>query len=373
MEEQQTITGLVLNSGAPGTFDDNGGDFDILREAVITAGLDGVLNSPDVNLTVFAPQDAAFVGLAQALGYTGSDEQGSLGFIVEALTLLGGGNPIPLLTDILSYHVLGSEVTSADVVGLGNGAEIETLLGSSLTLNLESDPPSLGDADPGIDDPGLIVFDQDASNGIVHVLDGVLLPVSVTGILSQPDTDFILGNKSDEFFFTGDGNDFIQGAGGRDLIIAGSGNDVALGGTGNDRLFGWSGNDTLRGDEGHDRIFGGNGADIVDGGTGNDRLLGGKGNDTLDGGAGNDTMFGGRGSDTFVYENGHGDDWVIGFRSGQDKIDLSGYEGVTGFDDIEHNISTRFFRTEIEFDDGGSLNLTGFGARHLTEDDFLFA
>lgn len=355
MDEQQTITGLVLNSGAPGTFDDVSNDFDILREAVITAGLDGVLNDPSVNLTVFAPEDSAFVSLAQTLGYSGSDEEGSLGHIVEALTLLGGGNPIPLLTDILTYHVLGTEVTSAQVTALDDGTEIETLQGGSLTLNLESDPLSLGDADPAFDDPGLIAFDVDASNGIVHVLDGVLLPVPVSAILGQPDTDFILGDDSDEFYFTGRGQDFIQGGGGRDVIGTGSGNDVALGGAGNDLMFGAGGNDTLRGDEGRDKIFGGKGSDLIDGG------------------AGNDTLITGWGKDTVEFENGDGVDWILDFRIGKDKIDLSGYDGVSGFHDIEHDISGSWFRTKIELDDGDTLLLAGVRAHQLSDHDFIFA
>ena len=354
-DDTQTITGLVLESGAPGEFDKNSEDFDILREAVLAADLGDALNNPDAMLTLFAPRDSAFIGLAQQLGYTGSDEAGSLSYIVKALTLLGGGDPIPLLTQILTYHVVGDAFTLEQVAGLGNGAEIPTLQGGTLELNLESTPPSLGDADDGIKDPGLVAFDTIASNGVIHELDGVLLPVSVTNILSQKNTDFVLGDDTDEFIFTGRGQDFIHGGGGKDVIRAGSGDDVALGGAGNDVIFGGRGADVLRGDEGNDKIFGGRGADLIDGGAGNDKL------------------FGGRGPDTFVYEEGDGDDWIFGFRAGQDKIDLTGYDGITSFEDIEDDISGRFFRTEIEFDDGGSITLAGVRAHQLSEEDFIFA
>ncbi|MDP5215781.1 fasciclin domain-containing protein [Ruegeria sp. 2205SS24-7] len=355
MDATQTLTGIVLNSGAPGTFDNNNGDFDLLREAVITAGLADALNDDAASLTVFAPTDAAFIGLASALGFDGDDEAGALTHIVEALTLLGGGDPIPLLTDVLTYHVVNGAFDLEAVAGLGNGAEIGTLQGGAVTLNLESMPPSLGDADDGIADPGLIAFDIKATNGIIHVLDGVLLPVSVTGILSQPDTDFILDDDGNSFNFTGRGNDFIDGNGGRDIIWAGSGNDIVLGGTGNDVIGGGRGKDILRGDEGHDKIFGGGGKDVVDGGEGNDYI------------------FGGWGKDSFVFENGDGRDTILDFRVGSDKIDLTGYEGIHDFHDIEDDISARFFRTVIELDDGDQISLFGVRAHQLDADDFLFA
>ncbi|MEM7090502.1 MAG: fasciclin domain-containing protein [Pseudomonadota bacterium] len=312
MMDDQTIVGVVLNSGAPGEMDKNKEDFDILREA------------------------------------------GSLSFIVKALTLLGGGDPVPLLTNILTYHVVAGEFTKDAVVGLGSGAEITTLQGGTLQLNLDSNPPSLIDGDELIDDPGLVAFDVPASNGIIHVLDGVLLPISVTDILGQKNTDFVLGDDTDEFIFTGRGQDFIHGAGGHDVIRAGSGNDVALGGAGNDLIFGGRGKDILRGDEGHDKIYGGRGADVIDGG------------------ADDDILIGGRGKDIFVHDEGNGDDWIIDFRVGKDKIDLSGFEDITGFEDIEDDISGGFFRTEIEFDDGGGILLTGVRPGQLSEEDFIF-
>ncbi|MEX0347950.1 MAG: fasciclin domain-containing protein [Paracoccaceae bacterium] len=355
MDATQTLTGIVLNSGAPGTYDNNNGDFDLLRDAVITAGLDGALNDDAAALTVFAPTDAAFIGLAGALGYDGTDEAGALGYIVDALTLLGGGDPIPLLTDVLTYHVVNGKFDLAAVQGLGSGTEIGTLQGGSVTLNLDSMPPSLGDADDGIADPGLIAFDIQATNGIIHVLDGVLLPISVTGILSRPNTDFVLDDDSGSFISTGKGQDFIDGNGGRDVIWAGRGNDIVLGGTGNDVISGGRGKDVLRGDEGHDKIFGGGGKDLIDGGDGNDY------------------MFGGWGRDTFVFEKGDDKDTIVDFRTGRDKIDLSGYDGIDSFDDISDDISGRFFRTVIDLDDGDRISLIGVRAHQLDADDFLFA
>lgn len=344
---------VVELSGAPGSFDDNAGDFDLLREAVLAAGLADALSDPGAELTVFAPTDAAFIGLAQTLGYQGADESGALGYIVDALTLLGGGNPIPLLQSVLTYHVTPGEFFLADVAALGDGAMIPTLQGGQLTLDLGA--PGLGDLDPGLPDPNLIGFDVDVDNGVIHVLDGVLLPLAVSAILSQPGTDFIIGDGGREVFSTGRGNDFVDGNGGNDLIRTGSGNDVAIGGTGNDWINAGSGHDIILGEEGKDKIFGGSG------------------NDTIDGGSGNDWMNGGSGEDTFVFTNGSGHDRIVGFRSGHDKIDLSGYEGIDAFADIEDQIGGGWFRASIELLDGDEIVLLGIGAHHLAEGDFLFA
>ncbi|MEM7319551.1 MAG: fasciclin domain-containing protein [Pseudomonadota bacterium] len=356
MNPTQSITEIVLDSGPVGSTDNNGSDFDLLRDAVVTANLAGTLGDETQTFTVFAPNDDAFIALARNLGYDGTDEAGSLGYIVEALTLLGGGDPIPLLTNVLGYHVVaGNAFDKATVVGLGDGAEVTTSIGETVELNLDTDPPSLIDKDDGLTDPGLIAFDIHATNGIIHVLDGVLAPLSVTGLLSRPNTDFIIGSDDDDFYSTGRGKDFIDGNGGNDFIWAGSGADIVLGGLGNDFIFGQRGKDLLIGDEGHDNIFGGSGKDTIDGGDGNDRL------------------FGGKGSDTFVFENGDDADLIIDFRTGQDKIDLSGYAGIDDFHDLEHHIKGGFFATVIDLDGDDRLTLLGVREHRLDADDFIFA
>lgn len=344
---------VVELSGAPGSFDADGTDFDLLREAVLTADLAPALSDPEANLTVFAPNDAAFIGLATTLGYTGTGEAGALGYIVDALTLLGSGDPIPLLQSVLTYHVTPGEFFLADVAGLGDGALIPTLQGGSLTLDLTA--PGLGDLDPGLPDPNLIGFDVDVDNGVIHVLDGVLLPVAASAILSKPGTDFVIGGGGHEYFSTKGGADFVDGNGGSDIIRTGAGNDVAIGGAGKD----W--------------IFAGRGDDVVLGEAGQDRLFGGRGDDVINGGSGNDWMSGGLGNDSFVFSNGSGQDKIIGFQSGEDKIDLTGYAGITGFADIADSISDGLFKTTIDLLDGDQITLVGLHGAPLAESDFLFA
>lgn len=350
---------VVEISGTPGTTDTDGSDFDLLRDAVIAADLDGALSNPAANLTVFAPNDDAFVNLAQTLNYGGTDEGGALGYIVDALTLLGKGDATPLLQSILTYHVVGTEIFSSAVIPENDGLEIETLQGGTLTLDTVADgpddnTPGLDDLDPGLPDPSIIAVDEDVDNGVIHTLDGVLLPLAVSAILSKPGTDFIIGDDGNDRYFTRGGDDFIDGNGGRDVIFAGSGNDVAIGGAGNDRVYGGRGNDVILGESGHDKLFGGSGRD------------------TIDGGAGNDVMNGGWGRDTFVFNEGSGHDRIYFFQNGKDKLDVSGY-GIEDFSEIEHDIKSGFFSTRIELDEEASITLIGTWKSQIDESDFLFA
>lgn len=355
-----TITGIVAASG-PG-FDDNGSDFDILLTAVQTAGLAGALDDPAADLTVFAPTDDAFVGLATTLGYDGTSEDGAWSYLVDALTLLGkGGDPVPLLTDILTYHVAPQSLQSSQVL---SSTEIPTLLGASLGV----DGTTLVDADPSVPDPSITAVDIVASNGIVHVLDGVLLPAD----LPEPGgkTTFEIDDDAGGVAVLGRGNDWFMGKGGHDKVIGRSGDDVVLGGDDRDLLFGNRGDDTLDGGAGRDLVSGGNGSDLVAGGADDDRLYGGSGNDTLIGGTGDDVMRGGSGADLFVFAPDEGHDVVAGFSLAHDRIDLSAY-GFDSFDDLEGHISTRWFGRSVIDLEGSSITVYHAWFSDLSEDQFI--
>lgn len=108
-------------------------------------------------------------------------------------------------------------------------------------------------------------------------------------------------------------------------------------------IHGMAGNDRLFGMAGDDRILGGSGNDLLDGGTGNDTLLGGAGNDVVRGHAGNDVIWGGAGRDILSGGDGRDvfdfdaishsrtvSDLILDFVRGQDRIDLSTIDAVTG-------------------------------------------
>jgi len=129
---------------------DNG--FTSLATAVITAELLPALTNPLATLTVFAPTNAAFNNLATALG-----------------TDINGLLALPNLADVLTYHVLGSEVPSSAVT---NGAIVQPL---STTNTLKLTVTGAGDV--FVNQAQVTGFDIAAYNGVVHVLNAVVLPV----------------------------------------------------------------------------------------------------------------------------------------------------------------------------------------------------
>ena len=121
---------------------------ELLEAAVLAADLAGALSEGD-SLTVFAPTDDAITALVTALDITAED-------------LLA----LPNLADILTYHVVGAVALSTD---LSDGQEIPTLQGANVNITINTDTVLVNDA-------MVIVADLVADNGVVHVIDAVLLP-----------------------------------------------------------------------------------------------------------------------------------------------------------------------------------------------------
>ncbi len=137
----QTVVDVALNNG-----------FTTLATAVITAELLPALSNPLATLTVFAPTNEAFTALAGALG-----------------TDINGLLALPDLADVLTYHVLGTEVPSSAVT---NGAIVQPLS----TLNtLKLTVTSTGSV--FVNQAQVILADVGADNGVVHVINAVVLPV----------------------------------------------------------------------------------------------------------------------------------------------------------------------------------------------------
>ncbi|MFH2035241.1 MAG: fasciclin domain-containing protein [Candidatus Zixiibacteriota bacterium] len=122
------------------------GNFTTLLAAVEAADLVDALKG-EGPLTVFAPTDEAFAALPEGT--------------VEALL-----NDIDALTAILTYHVTVGAITSGDVV---KETSIPTLNGSELTVTVT-------DNGVMIDDANIIVKDIQTTNGIIHVIDAVVIP-----------------------------------------------------------------------------------------------------------------------------------------------------------------------------------------------------
>ncbi len=174
---EPTIAGAAIAVSSLDGFDGNNGDFDMLIQALIAADLVGAVDDASADLTVFAPTDQAFVRLARDLGYAepGYNEAGAFAFIVEQLTAIGGGDPIPVLTDVLLYHVSPGSTFYNSL--RGQVTEIPTLLGASFT----AEGRHLIDAAPSLKNPRIKnpLTDIQASNGVIHGINRVLIPLAI--------------------------------------------------------------------------------------------------------------------------------------------------------------------------------------------------
>jgi transforming growth factor-beta-induced protein len=134
------------------------GNFSILIEAAQKAGLAEFLSTEN-NLTVFAPTDAAFAALLSDLGLSSLDEV-----------------PVADLTQILTYHVIGAKVMSTDL----STGYVPTL------ASFDSSPVSMyvtvGNTVSINGSVSVTTADVEAENGVIHVVDKVILPPTVVNI-----------------------------------------------------------------------------------------------------------------------------------------------------------------------------------------------
>jgi uncharacterized surface protein with fasciclin (FAS1) repeats len=154
-EPTPSITELVVNDP----------NFSILEAAVVKAGLADALATTNP-ITVFAPNNAAF----NALGITEA--------VINSL-------PVSAVDSILKYHVLNGFVTSTSVP-VSDG--VTTLLGTKLFASRNTN---------GVFVNGIRVSSADiaARNGVVHVIDGVLIPPTQTIAeiaVSDPNFSFLV-------------------------------------------------------------------------------------------------------------------------------------------------------------------------------------
>src|SRR5512138_436376 len=126
------------------------GNFKTLVTAVQAAGLVETLKSPGP-FTVFAPTDDAFAKLPQ----------GTVDNLLK---------DIPRLKSILTYHVVAGKVTSADVVKLKTAKTVE---GEDVKIDAAT---WHGRKTPKINDAQIVKADIMTDNGVIHVIDKVLMP-----------------------------------------------------------------------------------------------------------------------------------------------------------------------------------------------------
>ncbi|NKI36008.1 fasciclin domain-containing protein [Wenzhouxiangella sp. XN79A] len=122
------------------------GSFTTLATALEAAGLIETLKG-EGPFTVFAPTDEAFAKIP-------ADQLNALLADTEQLTA------------VLTYHVVAGKVTAADVVELDSATTVQ---GSDIDI-------TVSDAGVKVDDANVITTDIMASNGVIHVIDSVILP-----------------------------------------------------------------------------------------------------------------------------------------------------------------------------------------------------
>lgn len=127
--------------------------------AALNGSADADNGDPVEAFTLFAPNNAAITAAVAALGEDVPENQG--------------------LTDVLLYHVYagGPAIDAATAVGGGADQELPTLEGSNITVNGEAGPPASVSIEEGLDgDATVVIANIYASNGIIHVIDKVLVP-----------------------------------------------------------------------------------------------------------------------------------------------------------------------------------------------------
>ena len=122
-------------------------DFTTLVDALISADLDTTLSDETSEFTVFAPTDAAFAEV---------DEE----YLTDLL------DDVEALTKILTFHVISGSVMSTD---LSDGMRAETVQGKYVEITID-------DAMVYIDGAMVTTADIECSNGVIHVIDTVIVP-----------------------------------------------------------------------------------------------------------------------------------------------------------------------------------------------------
>ncbi|MFF2487554.1 fasciclin domain-containing protein [Microbacterium sp. NPDC058062] len=163
-----TIVDVAVVASGGGTPDDNPWDYDILVQAVVATGLTGALADTSQTYTVFAPNDRAFLRLVTDL--TGTEPASE----ADALAAITSTFTAQQISNILLYHVVAGQklgfvkVITAGSLTMANGGVVEPR------------GVKLRDETTALRDPKLVPWavNIQATNGVIHTIDRVLVPAS---------------------------------------------------------------------------------------------------------------------------------------------------------------------------------------------------
>ncbi len=357
--------------------------------ADVLVGGDGIDTASYGNATAFVTVNLA-VNSA-----TGADQGTGDVVTVENVT---GSNFNDFLTGNKLVNVLSGGSGDDTLVG-GGGAD--TLIGGAGLRDL---------VDYSSSDDGVIV-DLIAGTGITSDSGPDILS-GIEDVIGSAFADTLTGNTAQNILRGGNGADSINAANNNDEVDGGQGDDILVGGAGADIVNGGDGidtasyatsdariianlvsntatgsghgagdtlvqienltgsafNDILTGNADANALVGSAGADTLSGNGGADTLNGGAGIDVLNGGAGNDTLVAGADADTFVYDTlSFGNDEIIGWQNGSDKIDLA----FAGLDFADFTKTQDGADTLLTLSAGNSIRFVGINANVIEATDFI--
>lgn len=163
-----SIVDVAVAASGGGAPDSNPYDYDILVQALTATGLVPVLADTSRDFTVFAPDDRAFMqSVADITGMAPATE-------AEALTMITTTLSLEQISNVLLYHVVADKALGP----------VRVLLSKSLTMaNGGVVMPrllTLRDENPDLPDPRLVLkgLNIQASNGVIHTIDRVLIPAN---------------------------------------------------------------------------------------------------------------------------------------------------------------------------------------------------
>lgn len=254
------------------------------------------------------------------------------------------------------------EQTAIDVVDLGGGRTLVTY------INV------IKDAFDPLDGAHLMgrVFDGKgkALTKSFNITENVERDLAGGNTIVTPDGR-ILTTYSSEFSYADSEDVFVISRALTLPTVFGTAGANKIGGTlVNDVINGRGGNDRITGDSGNDRLLGNAGNDTLIGGAGDDRLSGGQGADRLTGGPGADVLSGGRGADVFIFQRGGGQDVIVDFQDGTDKLLAQGLNraqinrAIDGATQVGDDLVVRF-------QSGNSVRIEDLDLSDLTVRDFL--
>jgi uncharacterized surface protein with fasciclin (FAS1) repeats len=147
------------------------GDFNTLARAIQAAGLNDTLSGPGP-YTVFAPTDEAFAKIPRE----------------QLNELITNESQRDLLRRILTYHVVPGRVMSSDLM---NGTMLRTMAGGDLRITIDAGKIM-------VDNASIVQPDINASNGVIHAIDTVLMPPAVSPLGRAEESVAAVAERAEE-------------------------------------------------------------------------------------------------------------------------------------------------------------------------------